>query len=501
MKRNKRPRALAIGMDAAEPSLVRRLIEEDQLPSLKHLLERGAWMPVESPAEIGSGAVWPTFVTGMGAREHGIYGEWCWQPETMGLARFSGRSLKPFWETFLGKNISVGIFDVPFAPALDLSSGFQVSEWGAHDTIEGRMEISPASLSSLIEKTKPHPFRLSQIDASGPDDVEGLSRVFAACLEGVRLRGELATRLILKTQPELSVITFTEIHRASHQLWHTVAPCHPFYAHNGSAKPSHSNFDLRNIYREVDTQIGKLLEVAGEDACIFVFALHGMRPAIGIPTFLDQLLVETGWAHLPDWAAQSWRERALSSFSALKQRSPASLKKLYYKTMPRKATYHLAQPTMMPAYDWSRTRAFSLPTDQHGWIRLNLCGRETKGVVQPRQYEEACRQLERMLLNLRTDEGRPLVSDVMMTSESYEAALKQRLPDLIVHYADAAFAPSLKISGMPFVSRPIGKKNTGQHATGGFLLASGRPDLLPQGDRICASDLCQLLIASLSFGM
>src|SRR5256885_8916367 len=54
---------------------------------------------------------------------------------------------------------------------------------------------------------------------------------------------------------------------------------------------------------------------------------------------------------------------------------------IYYDALRPSATRYLARPTMLPAYDWARTRAFSLPTDQHGWIRINLRGRERAGIV------------------------------------------------------------------------------------------------------------------------
>ena len=63
MKRNNRRRVLAIGLDAVEPVLIRRLIEQRQLPALNSLLQEGKWLLVDSPADIGSGCVWPTFAT------------------------------------------------------------------------------------------------------------------------------------------------------------------------------------------------------------------------------------------------------------------------------------------------------------------------------------------------------------------------------------------------------------------------------------------------------
>jgi predicted AlkP superfamily phosphohydrolase/phosphomutase len=491
---------LAVGLDAAEPTLVRRMIEDGELPAMRALLARGAWWRVESPAEVGSGAVWPTFVTGTDACAHGIYGEWCWQPETMSLERFSGRGLKPFWAPLARDGVRLGLLDMPFAPVLGLSDGFEVAEWGAHDAAEGRTQVSPASLAQLVAKTKPHPFGGAQLDGGGPDDGARLKRLGAACLEGIRLRGELAERLLRETRPDLAVITFTELHRAAHQLWHTVAPEHPFYTRTGNndGGPRSDGPQLRELYRAADAQLANLVEAAGPDACVMVFALHGMRPARGIPDFLEQLMVESGWAHRPDWSALSWRARALSLFAAAKRRAPPRLRRLYYKAAPRRATYRLARPTMLPAYDWSRTRAFALPTDQHGWLRLNLVGREARGVVPARRYEETCRSIESMLRALRTEDGRPLVRDVIRTARDYASARAQRLPDLIVHYDDGAFTPALKIGALSSASHPVGMKNTGQHAPEGFLLLAGQPESVPDGNKIRAQELGQLLIASLA---
>ena len=78
-------RTLAIGIDAAEGSLVKRLMDEGALPALRSLLgddASGRWLTVRSTAHIGSGTVWPTFITGDDPTVHGIYSEWRWRPES-----------------------------------------------------------------------------------------------------------------------------------------------------------------------------------------------------------------------------------------------------------------------------------------------------------------------------------------------------------------------------------------------------------------------------------
>jgi predicted AlkP superfamily phosphohydrolase/phosphomutase len=147
---------------------------------------------------------------------------------------------------------------------------------------------------------------------------------------------------------------------------------------------------------------------------------------------------------------------------------------------------------MLPPYDWSRTRAFSLPSDQHGWIRINLSGRELHGVVSNDDYLKVCDELESLLLGLRDLEGNRLVTDVQRTSRTVAEARVSRLPDLIAHWADPAFKSPLKINRFDFVSEAIGKKFTGQHAMEGFCIHRGAEAIA--GDTLIATEMGKVVM-------
>ncbi|HEV3469780.1 MAG TPA: alkaline phosphatase family protein [Pyrinomonadaceae bacterium] len=489
-------RVLAVGLDAAEPALVRELVERGEMPALRSLSDGGAWARVVSPAHVGSGAVWPTFLTGEGPAAHGVYGEWAWRPEAMGLTRYHGRALRPFWKGLAEEGLTVGVLDVPFAPLVGLSQGFEISEWGAHDVLEGRTEFGPADLSELLTKEfAPHPLSLDRLDAAGPEDREALQRVRRGCAEGARLRGELGARLLGERRPQLAVVVFPEIHHAAHYLWHGVGPEHGFYG--GGARRGSQGFEgaLAEVCREVDAAVARLVEAAGPGAAVLVFSLHGMRPTRGIPNFLGPLLCERGFARLAGWRSLSWRGRAVSALAAAKRLAPAPLKKLYYKSLPQTATQRLARPTMMPAYDWSRTRAFALPTDQHGWVRVNLKGREAEGVVPAAEYESVCAEVEGTLRGLLTRDGRRVVRDVLRTAGGVGEALGSLLPDLVVHWDDAAFDTPLRLRGARLEAPPTGMKFTGQHAPEGFCVARGVAGLA--GGSVRAEELHRLIVETL----
>jgi predicted AlkP superfamily phosphohydrolase/phosphomutase len=496
MNKNDGPRVLAFAVDAAEPALIRNMIEQNEMPTLKSLLSEGRWIDVKSPADIGSGSVWISFLTGEDPAVHGIYGEWCWEPDRMGIRRVTGRQLVPFWKTLVGNGITVGVLDVPFMPVVGLSRGFEVSEWGPHELLEGRVQAGPDLVASLVSNHPAHPLSSDRLDAGGPDDYENLQHLISESLEGIKRRGSLAGSLLEATRPRLSLIAFTEIHHAAHFLWHTVAPDHKVYNKNIFGNLRTINPTLKDIYCEVDRQIGTLVETFGEGLTILVFSLHGMQPCHGVPAFLSPLLCENGFSRLADWRSQSWTERAIALMAAGKRRSPTALKKLYYKTMPATTTQRLARPTMMPAYDWERTRAFSLPSDQHGWIRINLRGREAAGIVSVDQYATLCQELEQLIRSLTTDDGKPLARDVIRTANVGQDALTLRLPDLVVHWEDEVFRAPLRIRGSSVVSQPVGSKYNGQHAVNGFCILRGAVDL-HEGDSIRAEDLQRVICRSL----
>lgn len=151
---------------------------------------------------------------------------------------------------------------------------------------------------------------------------------------------------------------------------------------------------------------------------------------------------------------------------------------------------------MLPAYDWQKTREFSLPTDQYGWIRINLIGRESEGIVPAGEYENLRTELEQMLLSLTSENGELLVQDVGRTAVDAVHARDNPLPDLVVHWRDAAFSSVLKIKGSKVQPQIVSRKSTGQHTTPGFCIYRGNGG--PGHDGVVdAKDLNRLIAASL----
>jgi predicted AlkP superfamily phosphohydrolase/phosphomutase len=137
------------------------------------------------------------------------------------------------------------------------------------------------------------------------------------------------------------------------------------------------------------------------------------------------------------------------------------------------------------AIDWSRTRAFTLPTDLEGCIRINLKGREPQGIVEPgAQYIDLCEEIRARLEELSNPaNGACAVREVWVRDEVFSGARQEHLPDLMVTWNDALPFAALASPHIGLVEGASPDPRTGTHSPEGFLLAAG-PGIPPhyQGD-------------------
>src|SRR5437867_478448 len=115
----------------------------------------------------------------------------------MDIRRPSWDHLDPFWRGPASQGRTVTVFDVPFAPLVKRPGCTEVLDWGPHDHLKGRLEVSPPSLERVVaEVGGVHPFADGPVDAAGPEDHAGLAHAVARCLTGVEQRGRVARWLL-----------------------------------------------------------------------------------------------------------------------------------------------------------------------------------------------------------------------------------------------------------------------------------------------------------------
>ena len=91
---------------------------------------------------------------------------------------------------------------------------------------------------------------------------------------------------------------------------------------------------------------------------------------------------------------------------------PARARMAATRALPNAVALDVAGRLFMRGVEWSTTRAFALPADHDGYIRLNLQGRERDGIVPPPRRTRSSRRSRDGLASFSDDDGRPCVDRV-----------------------------------------------------------------------------------------
>lgn len=88
---------------------------------------------------------------------------------------------------------------------------------------------------------------------------------------------------------------------------------------------------------------------------------------------------------------------------------------------------------------WEGTRAYALGLNS---LYLNVANREGKGTVQAEQIEPLLDELKMRLLDWKTDDGRQIISRVLLKHEAFNGPYARLGPDLVIGYAPGFRASS-----------------------------------------------------------
>ena len=121
--------------------------------------------------------------------------------------------------------------------------------------------------------------------------------------------------------------------------------------------------------------------------------------------------------------------------------------------------------------DWERTVAYSM--GHVGQVYLNLAGREPHGIVQPDEYEQTRRRVIDALGELTDDDGRPILTQVIVAEEAYHGPYSAKGPDLhlVLDDYNMIACPLFATEGKVITSQIRG--DSGCHRSEGIFLAQG----------------------------
>jgi predicted AlkP superfamily phosphohydrolase/phosphomutase len=495
---------VALGLDAADPVLLERYMDAGHLPVLASIRARGSYVRLTTFDYCRAEASNTTFLTGCSPAKHGYWSPFRFKTDyRVETTPYEFADYQPFYG--LGPDYRVAVFDMPQSKLSDNVNGVQVLGWGAHSPRCPSHSNPPELFQEIVSKHGPHPtLRNDGVHSMG--DRAALERLKQGLETGVARRASACVDLLTRERWDLFLTYFSEIHSGQHYLWHLSHPDHPLYEPFGTP----GRDPLLELVQSVDRAIGKIQAAMSPDARLVVFSDHGMESnTTDVPStvFLPELLYRLAYPGkyglakgqpgttpppvMRPSANRSWR----STLYGLKY-DPNPITRVLRRRM-NTVRFHYGiekrlgmnsvplcpddcpigtQPPMWYHPAWPGMKAFALPSFSEGYVRLNVRGREARGLVDPADYEAVCAEITaelHALTDART--GRPAVKRVVRTRVRPDGpAVDGERPsdaDLIVVWEGVP----IDVVDHPTAGRigPVPFKRSGSHVHRGFLMAAG----------------------------
>ena len=490
----KRP-VIVLGLDATAPALLERWLDEGKLPVIAGLRSRGGFGYINNIDHYRTETSWENFLTGVLPQQTGEWGHMHFLPEeyrTREQSAYSFERYPPFYAN--SGSHRVAVFDPPLARPVAGVNGIQVMGWGTEVNQCLRLSKPESLIRELSARHGHHPLLESSpgIQGEGGEevfsytipsayDMESLLRLADKLRLGVKRRTAIIKDLLGRENWDLFLGVFSETHTSSHLLWH-LSQTHPL-----NARLTPPDDPLLRVYQAVDTAIGEIMEVSPPDARVLLFSIYGIGPnVLDLPSmaFLPELLYrwnvpgktalgipqESGQVppptvnHPGHWRDEMWSLRSENGDKLLEspREQEAQGDPLHW------------QPANWYRPLWSGMRAFALPTYSEGLIRVNVAGRDGKGMVAPDGFPSVCDEICDYLSQIRDSRsGLPMVKKIIRTRKTAFDQLDTGPPaDLIVLWqeetpTDVIDHPQAGQMG------PWPYFRTGGHCSQGFVMASG----------------------------
>jgi predicted AlkP superfamily phosphohydrolase/phosphomutase len=422
------PPLVILGMDVGDADLVERWAGEGYLPTIASVMRRGWWARTGGPELVSQYGTGLTLSSGISRSDHGYYYFRQLKPGTYDLCSSepSDASAPPFWWHLRGRDKKVFVVDPPETDPVPGLPGLQLADWAIQHAVHDPTSEPPGLIDEVRSLVGEH-MRIPPVpDADFHED----RAIYDRCHERLEKKARLCRHYLSTDRFDLVSVTFAETEPASHQCW----KYRPEARRRGDA-PTVLGNGIRDIYQATDRAMGSLLEFLPSDANVVIYSLFGMQDEHPPGTLTEAFCRRLGY-HVSRPPSQ----RPLSALSLARRVIPSRVRLAVSHRLPASTQDSLLGDELRIGTDWDRTTAFAIPSLFSGFVRVNLRGREPRGIVEPgAQYEAVLDQLEADLAQLVDPrDGLPAVKGVARTVDIFHCDAPASLPDLFVEWKPSA---------------------------------------------------------------
>jgi predicted AlkP superfamily phosphohydrolase/phosphomutase len=438
--------------DAPSVSLLDRMVSAGRLPTLARLRSRAAPRPMETSAALFEGAVYPTLYSGSDVAEHGIYGAFPWDASAQRVqSMLAVPRPETVWER-IGRAGRRSLVVDPYTGWRTDAPGVFLSGWQFRNRMVLPHESSPRDAHrTLARELGPPPDAQTVFGRLSDETLRDLGTALRAAPARA---ADVVVHLLPRERFDLVWVTFSGAHLAGHHLWP---------GENGTGTTI-----LEEIYVAVDAAIARIWSALPPDADVLVLSPDGMGANTSrsdlLPDMLHAVLAGGAPATSSSAGGGVWRMRAAV---------PRSLRGATARVIGDDLARRLVARWHFRSIDWRRTRAFALPGDCAGFVRLNLRDRERDGIVAPADARTVMDEIATGLMTFRDPDGAPAVGAVESLPASVASGRNAHaLPDLIVRWTERPTATLTGVTSARFgtVARNgAGPGLAGNHVEGAWI--------------------------------
>jgi predicted AlkP superfamily phosphohydrolase/phosphomutase len=467
-----RRRVMVIGLDGATFDLIRPLIEDGTMPTLRRLMDSGASGVLTTTLPPISSSAWVSFATGKNPGKHGLvdFVHPRLHSYQISIVSPQQRASQALWNLLSEAGRKVGIVGMPVTYPPEEVNGYMISDFLTPSASDDY--TYPSSLGGELDRAVGgFPLLPNERYRS----TKFTDRFIADMVADVEQRLKGALFLLENKEWDFFFLLFWSNDMLQHETWNLLDQTHPSYDAQQAAKYRDLVVDF---YRQLDQAVARLAEKAGPDDLLVVMSDHGFGPVHSF-FLVNNWLREMGWLQLKQQPATRLKYALFRlGFTPLGMFHLAKALRLGF--LRRRFRFQRGGGLMKRLFlsfadvDWARTKAFAVGS--FGQIYINQVGQRPQGTVQPGQeYEELRQEIATRALEIRDPRtGLPVVERVYRREEIYSGPQVEKAPDLVLQSRNWEYmAFGHADFGASHIVEPI-VGMSGHHRPEGIALLSGQ---------------------------
>jgi len=467
MKEVKPNKVFCLGLDGGTFDVIDRYIQKGYLPHIKKLMDGGARATLNSVILPFTPQAWGSFMTGVNPGKHGVFG---FREKADGDYAFqfvNNRTLKTkLLYHILGEaEKKVILLNIPMTYPPEEVNGILI---GGMDSpgMDSNFTFPAGTKEELLRVAEDYVIHL-HVGAGYLDSDAKRRRGVKGLLNMIEAREQAVLHFMDHHPWDFFAVNFSATDQVQHHFWKYMDGDHEF-----------SDAILR-VYQRVDEAVGRIAARLGSETILLVMSDHGAGAASDTVFFLDEWLEEKGLLAFKKAAPVTALKRTVVDvmLTLLSKKLSSQIKDILMRILPgiRVKSQGFVRRSLI---DWSATQVFS--GEHPATLRINLKGRDKKGIVDEEAYEGLRNRLIKELEALEHPEtGEKIIEKVYKREELYESAYLHKAPDLIIQTRDFAY----QVKGGPYprktYNKVLSKKDSrdffvnGVHRLNGIFIAHG----------------------------